>query len=155
MDGLRRTIRRCLGLGGILLAPLLISAGLLAVFSAAGARVDEKVMTVIAAGQIQRIKNPQKRPLGKTSPCRVISCIAGPTPHALPTKMAVPSPPIGRAKLFQMVAIRSRKLMPTSCKLPRMPTAPLPRAEGMASKKPVVVTPMTDFLRDQPWLSMK
>lgn len=49
MDGLRRTIRRCLGLGGILLATLLISAGLLAVFSAAGDRVVEKVMTVIAA----------------------------------------------------------------------------------------------------------
>ena len=49
MDGLRRTIRRCLGLGGILLATLLISAGLLSVFSAAGDRVVEKVMTVIAA----------------------------------------------------------------------------------------------------------
>ncbi len=49
MDGLRRTIRRCLGLGGILLATLLISAGLLAVFSAAGDRVVEKVMTVISA----------------------------------------------------------------------------------------------------------
>ena len=49
MDGLRRTIRRCLGLGGILLATLLISVGLLAVFSAAGDRGVEKVMTVIAA----------------------------------------------------------------------------------------------------------
>ena len=36
MDGLRRTIARCLGLGGILLATLVISAGLLAIFSAAG-----------------------------------------------------------------------------------------------------------------------
>ena len=49
MDGLRRTIRRCLGLGGILLATLLISAGLLAVFSAAGDRAVETVMKVIAA----------------------------------------------------------------------------------------------------------
>ena len=49
MDGLRRPIRRCLGLGGILLATLLISAGLLAVCAAAGERVVEKVMTVIAA----------------------------------------------------------------------------------------------------------
>ena len=49
MDGLRRTIRRCLGLGGILLVTLLISAGLLAVFSAAGDRAVETVMKVIAA----------------------------------------------------------------------------------------------------------
>ena len=49
MDGLRRTIRRCLGLGGILLATLLISTGLLAVFSAAGDRTVETVMKLIAA----------------------------------------------------------------------------------------------------------
>ena len=49
MDGLRRTIRRCLSLGGIFLATLLISAGLLAVFSAGGDRQVESVMKVIAA----------------------------------------------------------------------------------------------------------
>lgn len=49
MGELRRTIRRCLGLGGILLATLLISTGLLAVFSAGGDRVVETVMKVIAA----------------------------------------------------------------------------------------------------------
>ena len=49
MDGLRRTIRRCLSLGGIFLATLLISAGLLAVFSAGGDRQVESVMKAIAA----------------------------------------------------------------------------------------------------------
>ena len=49
MDGLRRTIRRCLSLGGIFLATLLISAGSLAVFSAGGDRQVESVMKVIAA----------------------------------------------------------------------------------------------------------
>ena len=49
MDGSRRTIARCLGLGGILLATLVISAGLLAIFSAAGDQAVETVMKVIAS----------------------------------------------------------------------------------------------------------
>ena len=42
-------IGRCLVLGGILLATLVISAGLLAVFSSAGDRTVETVMKVITA----------------------------------------------------------------------------------------------------------
>ena len=49
MDGLRQTIARCLGLGGILLATLVISAGMLAIFSAAGDQAVETVMKVIAS----------------------------------------------------------------------------------------------------------
>ena len=49
MDGARRMIGRCLVLGGILLVTLVVSAGLLAVFSSAGDRAVETVMKVIAA----------------------------------------------------------------------------------------------------------
>ena len=49
MDGLRRTIARCLGLGGVLLATLIISAGMLAIFSAAGDHAVETVMKVVAS----------------------------------------------------------------------------------------------------------
>tara|TARA_B100000029_G_scaffold452752_1_gene478155 strand:+ start:2240 stop:2491 length:252 start_codon:yes stop_codon:yes gene_type:complete len=49
MDGLNRTITRCLGLGGVFLATLVVSAGLLAVFSAAGDHAVETVMKVVAS----------------------------------------------------------------------------------------------------------
>ena len=49
MDGLRRTIARCLSLGGILLATLIISAGMLAIFSATGDHAVETVMKVVAS----------------------------------------------------------------------------------------------------------
>ncbi len=48
MCGLRRAIRRCLGLGGIFLATMLMAAGLGAVLAAAADKSASIVMQVIA-----------------------------------------------------------------------------------------------------------